>query len=894
MKTSAKVTVQDGVFKVNFDVFEAVWGYLLYDNISLLADSKSNNLKLYSFLSGKEQTSADISKDNIEELSKSQIIEINYALGDNQTAVFKKETIDVTGKFIEAIEAQFKGRNATAIECYKAVLEANPNIYRAFGLLGRCYRTEGKMDEAYECYKKAIELAPTSPEAYCNLGVFFQKDGEEEKAQAAFCKAIDLDNFYCNALVKRAAWLLNKNPEDYELKVYNLRLSAVHQDVTSAQTHLKKYYERMGFDRASYSDKETALFGDFADYKLQKKLKIIESCINNGAYAAALNNMKEVLESTKETSAEKKVAGWCHSRAARASKRLGDTLDFDTWKALNELVENTPSEDDLKQQADEAARIEALEAAKRIDRKAAEAASQAAIAEMENKVSEDGDYSQPIAGPIEKEATEEEKDEALEEQALLGGDDDMVPPPPVSEESMLTGMDDIPATKPVSVSKQTVSEPAPIPESASDTDDLLMGGIDDIPAPKPISEDAMLTGMDDIPAPKPVMMNEPVSPKPAPISEPVSEPATDTDDLLMGGIDDIPAPKPISEDAMLTGMDDIPAPKPVMMNEPVPPKPAPISEPVSGPATDTDDLLMGVDDIPAPKPISEDAMLTGMDDIPAPKPVTANGKASSTPVNKVEEEPSLKPKTTAELMAEAKPVLESASEQTLKPMSTAELMAESQKMKMSSEEPETILKPMSTAELMAKAKEIDVSSSESDTLLKPMSTAELMEEAKNVSLPPKPVLATKSDSSKPASEANKNANQKNVGLSDNYKSPVKGVNPVTVQEFFMLVLFEVMRDGDIEEPEKKFLNNLKGFLKISDSDYGKMFNHVAKQIAVSGKLDKGPEGKFNPKRVFRNLCKAALRDGVLADSEKKILIAASKLFKISEKEFKAMLLEAKK
>ena len=245
-------------------------------------------------------------------------------------------------------------------------------------------------------------------------------------------------------------------------------------------------------------------------------------------------------------------------------------------------------------------------------------------------------------------------------------------------------------------------------------------------------------------------------------------------------------------------------------------------------------------------------------------------------------------------MAEAKPVLESASEQTLKPMSTAELMAESQKMKMSSEEPETILKPMSTAELMAKAKEIDVSSSESDTLLKPMSTAELMEEAKNVSLPPKPVLATKSDSSKPASEANKNANQKNVGLSDNYKSPVKGVNPVTVQEFFMLVLFEVMRDGDIEEPEKKFLNNLKGFLKISDSDYGKMFNHVAKQIAVSGKLDKGPEGKFNPKRVFRNLCKAALRDGVLADSEKKILIAASKLFKISEKEFKAMLLEAKK
>ncbi|MBR4569097.1 MAG: tetratricopeptide repeat protein [Candidatus Riflebacteria bacterium] len=892
MKTSAKVTVQDGVFNVKFDIFEAVWGYLLYDNISLLADSKTNNLKLYSFLSGKEQTSADISKDNIEELSKSQIIEINYALGDNQTAVFKKEAIDITGKFIEAIEAQFKGKNATAIECYKAVLEANPNNYRAFGLLGRCYRTEGKMDEAYECYKKAIELAPTSPEAYCNLGVFFQKDGDEEKAQAAFCEAIDLDNFYCNALVKRAAWLLNNNPDDYELKVYNLRLSAVHQDVNSAQAHLKNYYEKMNLDRSSYADKETALFGDFADYKLQRKLKVIESCINNGAYATALNNMKEVLEFTKETSVEKKVAGWCHSRAARASKRLGDRLDFDTWKALNELVENTPSEDDLKQQAEEVARKEALEAARKIDRKAAEAASQAAIAEMENKVSEDGDYAQPIAGPIEKEVTEEEKDEALEEQTLLGGDDDIAPPPPVSEEAMLTGMDDIPAPKPVMGNRPAVPEPAPMPEPvsepAADTDDLLMG-VDDIPAPKPISEDAMLTGMDDIPAPKPVMGNKPAVPEPAPMPEPVSEPVADSDDLLMG-VDDIPAPKPISEDAMLTGMDDIPAPKPVMENKPAVPKPAPMPEPVSESVADTDDLLMGVDDIPAPPPISEEAMLTGMDDIPAPKPETSK-KPAPKPVIEKEVEPALKPKTTAELMAEAKPVVEDSSEPALKPMTTAELMAESKEVNMVSSEEETTLKPMSTAELMAKAKEIDVSSADSESYLKPMSTAELMAAAKDTVSPPKPVLVSEKSSAKTDSETSK---ENNIKLNDKYKSPVKGVNPVTVQEFFMLVLFEVMRDGDIEDSEKKFLNNLKSFLKISDSDYGKMFNHVAKQVAVNGKLDKGAEGKFNPKRVFRNLCKAALRDGVLADSEKKILIAASKIFKISEKEFKAMLLEAKK
>ena len=102
MKTSSKITVQEDLFKISIDVFEAVWGYLLYDNISILADSKSNILRLYSFVTGKEQTSTDISKDNIEELTKNPTIELNYTLGDNNTAIFKKEAIDVTGKFIEA------------------------------------------------------------------------------------------------------------------------------------------------------------------------------------------------------------------------------------------------------------------------------------------------------------------------------------------------------------------------------------------------------------------------------------------------------------------------------------------------------------------------------------------------------------------------------------------------------------------------------------------------------------------------------------------------------------------------------------------------------------------------------------------------------------------------
>ena len=410
MKTSAKVTVQDEIIKIDFDIFEAVWGYLLLDNISLMADSDSNKLMLFSFASGKEQNTADITKDNMEALSKSNFFELNYSLGDLYTAVYKKEPIDVTGKFIEAIEAQFKRKNTTAIECYKAVVKANPNNYRALGLLGRCYRTEGNMDDAYECYKKAIELAPESPEAYCNLGVLFQKEGDEQKAQAAFYKAIEADNFYCNALVKRAAWLLENDPESSELKVYNLRISAVHQDVTSAQKHIKAYMEKMGFDRIDYSDKETALFEDFADYKLQKKLRSIESCVNNGAFGAALKNMKEAIDSAKGTTAEKLVAGWCHTRAKRSSKRLGESVNKEIFEELKKLIDSTPelAEDELFKSVQEAElkldedrnlkdntetvvkhlTKESINTSKPVTKEESEAA----IAAMENKVDEYGDY----------------------------------------------------------------------------------------------------------------------------------------------------------------------------------------------------------------------------------------------------------------------------------------------------------------------------------------------------------------------------------------------------------------------------------------------------------------------------------------------------------------------
>lgn len=527
MKTSAKISVQKGIFKVSFDLFEAVWDYLLYDNISLLADYKKNNIKLFSFFTGKEKTMADISKDNLEELSKSQLFELNYSLGDIYTTVYKKDSIDITGKFIEAIDAQFLNRNQTAIECYKNVIETNPNNYRAYNLLGRCFRNEGNLDKAYECYQKAIELSPDSPEIHCNLGVLFQKEGKEDNAQTEFSKAIELDNFYCNALVKRAEWLLNNDPENKELAIYNLRISAVHQDVTSAQNYLKEYYEKNNLNRNSYTDKEIAIFNDFADYKIQKKLKIIESAINNGAFGYALKNITEILDKSSETSAKNIIATWCNNRAQRCVKRLSVFSLDNLINEYNNIIKSTP---------------------------------------------------------------------AQQEDFFLNNENKRV----VNRQSY---------------PKTNIESP----------------------------------------------QREETSPK-----EPVH-----------------------TKDQYATPIDT-----------------------------------------------------------------------------------------------------------------------------------------------------------------------------------------------------------KSISLNSNYKSPVKGVNPLTVQEFFMIVLFEVMRDGEIAEAEKKFLADLKNQLKISGKDYSKMYYHIKEQITKAG-VDKPTVGEFNTKRVFKNICKAAWRDGILEESEKKILLYARKIFNITEQEFKDFLYQAK-
>jgi hypothetical protein len=114
--------------------------------------------------------------------------------------------------------------------------------------------------------------------------------------------------------------------------------------------------------------------------------------------------------------------------------------------------------------------------------------------------------------------------------------------------------------------------------------------------------------------------------------------------------------------------------------------------------------------------------------------------------------------------------------------------------------------------------------------------------------------------------------------------------PLTGPEFFSMVLLEIMRDGQIEPAEQELIKKLKAALNVPDEMFMKMFNNVRRQLA-GVELSGGLRERFSHQRLFKNLCQAAFRDGVIEESEKKILGFACRAFGISSEEFKRIISE---
>ncbi len=91
------------------------------------------------------------------------------------------------------------GRNDIAQEYIGTALRLHPDFTEAHSNLGNVLQQLGKLEEAIASWRRALQLKPHFPEVHCNLGLALLEQGKLEEAMASFRQALRLRPNYSDA-----------------------------------------------------------------------------------------------------------------------------------------------------------------------------------------------------------------------------------------------------------------------------------------------------------------------------------------------------------------------------------------------------------------------------------------------------------------------------------------------------------------------------------------------------------------------------------------------------------------------------------------------------------------------------------------------------------------------
>ena len=99
------------------------------------------------------------------------------------------------GRFLSA-----RGKYEDAAPVLKQAIEANPKLFAARTILGRCYLGLERYDDAFTTYDQAVDLASDADKkqlagtfGFAGVGDGYMKAGRAKDAVRAFTRALQLD-----------------------------------------------------------------------------------------------------------------------------------------------------------------------------------------------------------------------------------------------------------------------------------------------------------------------------------------------------------------------------------------------------------------------------------------------------------------------------------------------------------------------------------------------------------------------------------------------------------------------------------------------------------------------------------------------------------------------------